>query len=274
MLTTKTERAHLDGQADLVRRMVATVVGCGVDLRRTSFFLQSGIPELSQIFAIIQSFVSADRVLSSPTLIETRTPDYSFGLAAYPVLESADIIGIGAELVPVGEDNVDHIEIARVICDRLIKDFNAPIVMPAAVVSGTSQLIGTDGLSKMSKSVGNAILLNDEKDVIARQVASMPWPDGDDGPMRTYLRVFAPDEHDRLAAAGWTADPRTVVVEVLDGLIRPIRERAREVYGDGAGVAEALRTGTELARDHASTSLVALKNALSMTTLSVSADWR
>jgi tryptophanyl-tRNA synthetase len=274
MLTTRTEPSFLSRVNELMRGMIADVVGCGVDPARTTFFLQSEVPSIAQLYALLQMFIPARRAQDTPSLQETGIADPSFGLLSYPVMEAADIIASGAHVVPVGRDNVDHLDITRAIATRVNELYGVGLPVPECITGHTNNLIGTDGAAKMSKSLGNAVLLRDDPDAVRARMLDMPWPPlvGRESPVLTYLRAFGDErryrEVEEVVRAGRASeiDPRPEVAELMEALLAPMRRRSRE-FLEAADINELLSEGTARMREEARAVLLRLKRAMGLPTL-------
>lgn len=261
-----------------VRRHVVDVMldylAVGLDPARTTFALQSAIPELSELTVLYLNLVTVARLERNPTVkaeIELRgfQRDLPAGFLAYPVSQAADITMIRATLVPVGEDQLPVLEQSNEIVRRL-NHLAGRGVLPEsrALLSDTPRLPGVDG-RKASKSLGNAIPLGATPDEIRALVRAMFTDPGhgraaDPGRVEgnvvfAYLDAFDPDReqvaglkaHYRRGGLGDMALKRRLE-EVLQELLAPIRERRARFAADPAGVVALLREGTARTRERAS----------------------
>ncbi|WP_114544564.1 tryptophan--tRNA ligase [Candidatus Similichlamydia laticola] len=177
--TTAFTRDSLMASSDHILDLVAGYLACGIDPNRSVIYLQSGCSAIFEINFVFQLLTSAHRVMGLPSIKEmaanARLEDekISVGLLSYPVLQAADILMSQATLVPVGKDNVAHVEIARDIARRFNQLYGFLFPLPQEHLSRNTALIGTDGKGKMSKSAGNAIFLSDDEETIRRKVFSM-----------------------------------------------------------------------------------------------------
>jgi tryptophanyl-tRNA synthetase len=288
-----------------VRRDTLEIVkdwlAAGIDPERSTLVLQSEIPaiaELSWYFAMLLPF---NRVMRNPTLkneIEVKDlgEHYSFGFPLYAVGQCADILAFRAELVPVGEDQVAHIEMCREVARRFnwtyagvepaTKDEDhvssgGVFPVPSALVGRVGRLPGTDGKHKMSKSVGNAIFLADTAKDIKRKMGAlytgrqtMTEPGDITNVLFQYVRAFVRDpariaELERRYAAGDNIGDGHVKAEVaaaIDELLTPMRERRAALEGEAgdARVLEIVRAHTVRANAVAEETLYAAKHAMKL----------
>ncbi|WP_108624301.1 tryptophan--tRNA ligase [Candidatus Similichlamydia epinepheli] len=173
---TKEEISLLPGR---IHDLVASYLAFGIDPEKSVIYLQSGCPAIFKMNFLFQLITSANRVMGLPSIKEMahnakmEDEKISFGLLGYPILQSADILMSQATLVPVGKDNVAHIEIARDIARRFNQLYGTLFPLPQECLSEMTSLPGIDGKGKMSKSAGNAIFISDDYEVIRKKVFSM-----------------------------------------------------------------------------------------------------
>jgi tryptophanyl-tRNA synthetase len=246
-LTTVHDRASMDR---LVHEVAATWLACGLDPERTLFYRQSDIPEIFELAWILACFTSKGwmnkahaykaRVAEAETAGEADVDvGVSMGLYEYPVLMAADILAFDTHVVPVGKDQVQHIEIARDIAQRLNHVFKAELlVLPAASIEeGVAVVPGLDG-RKMSKSYDNTIPLfaptKALKKVIGKMVTDTSPPEEPKNPdTSTVFQLFrllaTTDEIEALrtrylAGIGW-GDAKAELHRVMDDRIGPARAK-------------------------------------------------
>src|ERR1700738_2163295 len=174
-LTTGYETASAIG--DDIREGVLDFLSVGLDPNKTTLYLQSLIPEVSELFLLFTMLVSATRAQRIPTLKEQlrdlKLDTASLGLLNYPVLQAADILMVRGEVVPVGKDQMSHIELTREIARRFNLLYRPVLPEPEYVVARFPVLPGIDGKPKMSKSIGNTIMLSDDADTVRKKVMAM-----------------------------------------------------------------------------------------------------
>src|SRR5438552_7244923 len=174
-LTTSYETSNAIG--DDIRDGALDFLAVGIDPSKSTLYLQSLIPEVSELFLLFTMLVSATRAQRIPTLKEQvrdlQLESASLGLLNYPVLQAADILMVRGEVVPVGKDQMSHIELTREIARRFNLLYGPVLPEPEYVVARFPVLPGTDGKPKMSKSVGNTIMLSDDAETVRKKVMSM-----------------------------------------------------------------------------------------------------
>lgn len=287
-LTTKPEKEHIEGLADNVRSAVLDYLACGIDPARSVIYLQSAVPEVVELSLFFQNLVTVPRLSRIPSLKEMAQgagiEEMPLGLLAYPVLQAADILLPRAHLVPVGKDNVAHVEITRELARRFNYLYGETLPVPEVMVSDFGSLVGTDGNAKMSKSLNNAIFLSDDEKTVQKRVMSMytdpkrvsaDVPGTVEGnPVFQYHDAFNPDkaEIEDLKAryrAGKVGDVevKEKLARALNAFLDPIRER-RAKYEAQPGLAdEVVYDGTLRMREEARATLSAVKKAMGMASL-------
>lgn len=263
-----------------VVEVVKDYLAVGLDPEKTTFALQSGVPELAEITLYASMLVGAGRALRNPTIREeARAKGFGDGMslafASYGVSQAADILGFGATAVPVGTDQLPMIELAQEIARSFVR-MGVDVPRPRAVYGDTGRLPGFDG-RKASKSMGNAIPLRGDREGLRKAVRGMmsdpsrSSPADPGNPEATvtfaYLRAFDPDRQGlRSLETGYReGGVRDSVVKervlvVLETLLAPIRERALEGPDDQRALA-ILKEGTARAREVAATRLGAMRKA-------------
>ena len=188
-------------------------LACGIDPEKSCIFIQSMVPELTELTFYYMNLVTVSRVQRNPTVkaeIQQKNFEASIpvGFFCYPISQTADITAFKATTVPAGEDQKPMIEQAREIVHKFNEVYGETLVEPDIVLPTNKaclRLPGIDGKAKMSKSLGNCIYLSDEPDVIKNKVMSM-FTDPthlrkddpghtEDNPVFIYLQAFAKDEH-------------------------------------------------------------------------------
>ncbi|NWG27746.1 MAG: tryptophan--tRNA ligase [Ignavibacteriaceae bacterium] len=150
--------------------MLIDWLAAGLDPAKSPMFRQSQIKEHTELFLIFSMLITANRLERNPTVKEQaralHIEQIIFGHLGYPVLQAADILLYKGNAVPVGEDQVPHIEITREIARRFNNQYGEVFPEPEALLTKFSRLPGLDGAAKMSKSLGNTILLSDEPETV------------------------------------------------------------------------------------------------------------
>lgn len=167
----------------LIRRSVLEVatdwLAVGIDPERSSFVIQSYVPEHAELTMFLSMLTPLNQHQKNPTLraeigqLEAEKQSVTLGFFNYPLSQVADILLPKAHLVPVGEDQVAHIEYTRNIARRFNRAYGEVFPMPQARVGRVPRLVGTDGRAKMSKSLNNAVYLADDPDTVQKRVRRM-----------------------------------------------------------------------------------------------------
>jgi tryptophanyl-tRNA synthetase len=172
-----TEYANTEGIRDNIRDMVLDWLAFGIDPEKSTVFVQSQVPQHAELNLILSMITPVSWLERNPTYKEMQenltTKDLStFGFLGYPVLMASDIIVYKAARVPVGQDQIPHLEITREIARRFNYLYGEVFPEPAALLTETPKVVGLDG-RKMSKSYGNAIFLSDTAEETQKKVMSM-----------------------------------------------------------------------------------------------------
>lgn len=292
-----TDNAH---QPQKVRENIIQValdyLSCGIDPKKSTIFIQSMIPELTELTFYYMNLVTVARVGRNPTVkseIKMRGFQASIplGFFAYPVSQTADITAFAATDVPVGEDQLPMLEQCREIVHSFNSTYGETLVEPRIILPENKaclRLPGTDGKAKMSKSLGNCIYLSDDEETVRKKVMSMftdpnhlrvEDPGTVEGnPVFVYLDAFCRPEHfakfwpeyknlDEVKAhyqRGGLGDVKIkkFLNQVLQAELAPIRARRKEWEAKLPEVYEILKAGTEKARAAAAETLHAVRAAM------------
>ncbi|RXZ43382.1 tryptophan--tRNA ligase [Crenobacter cavernae] len=260
----------------------------GIDPAKSTVFIQSLVPELSELASYYLNLVTVARLERNPTIKEEIKQrgferNIPVGFLTYPAAQAADITAFKATVVPVGEDQIPMIEQTNEIVRRFNASVAAPILVECrAEVPKVGRLPGVDGKAKMSKSLGNTIALSASPDDIRDAVKKMytdPKHLRVEDPGRvegnvvfTYLDAFEPDaatlaELKNRYRKGGLADSvlKKHLEERLQEVIAPIRARRAEFAQDPQAVWDMLKVGTRRARDTAAQTLAEVKSAMGLT---------
>jgi len=267
--------------AEFGRIMLAEWIACGLDPQRSVLFRQSDVPEHCELHLILSTVTPIGWLERCPTykeqlqeLAAKEVNTYAF--LGYPVLQAADILMYRAHLVPVGEDQLPHLEITREIARRFNGLFGAVFPEPQAKLTPTPRLLGLDR-RKMSKSYGNYIALGDEPDDIRRKIMSMITDPqrirrSDPGHpeicnVHDYYAAFFPGEaaavaeRCRHAQVGCT-DCKRRLGEGLVEMLSPICSRRNDLLADTATLDRILEEGRQRAQATAHATMTAVRQAL------------
>jgi len=282
-LTTHYERPST--VKENVRELVIDYLSVGIDPKKSRIYLQSMIPEVTEIFMILSMLVSVNRLQRVPTLKEVMhdlgIETASLGLLAYPVLQAADILMVRANLVPVGEDQASHIEVTREVARRFNRLYSPVFPIPEILVGEVAVLPGIDGEAKMSKSLGNAIFLSDDPETVVNKVNQMytdptrihPSAPGhvEGNPVFIYHDAFNPDVDEVEKIKDLYRQGRVGDVEVkarlakaLNRFLDPIRERRVYFERQTSLVQEILMEGTRVARGEAQKTVELIKETMGL----------
>ncbi len=285
-LTTRPEKEHLAQVPGMIREMVLDYLALGIDPEASTIFVQSAIQETSELNLIFEMLVTLPRLERLPTIKDmAQAADLEvlpFGLVGYPVLQAADILLPRAHVVPVGKDNLSHVEITREIARRFNYLYGDVFPEPDPLVAGDAVLPGIDGQGKMSKSLGNAILLSDDEKTVTQLVMKM-FTDPNrvradipgrvvGNPVFIYHDLFNPDtaEVDDLKTryrAGTVGDVevKRKLAAALNAFLEPVRERRQEFASQDGLVEEILHTGNTAMRAVAKDTMERVREAMGLT---------
>lgn len=272
---------------DSVKEVALDYLAVGLDPKKSTFFIQSQIPQLPELTVYYLNLVTLARLERNPT-VKSEIKEKEFGQSipagflVYPVSQAADITAFKATHVPVGDDQQPMIEQAR----EVVRDFNRiydtdALVEPEVMLpeKGRGRLVGIDGKGKMSKSLNNGIYLSDSADEIEKKVMKMFTDPNhirieDPGQIEgnvvfTYLDIFDSDkekvaelkEHYQRGGLGDMTIKR-YLNDVLQAYLAPIRERREEFAKDPEFVMNMLKEGTEKAERVAAATLAEVKAAM------------
>ena len=285
---------------DKVRANITEValdyLACGLDPAKSTIFVQSHIAELTELTFYYMNLVTLARLQRNPTVkaeIKQKNFEMSLpmGFLTYPVSQTADITAFMANTVPVGEDQLPMLEQAREIVRSFNGLYGETLIEPKAVLPENKsclRLPGTDGMAKMSKSLGNCIYLSDSADEIRQKVMGMYTDpnhikvtdpgDTKNNPTFIYLEAFSTDEHFAKYAPdyanlqemkehyerGGLGDMKVkkLLNAVMQETLEPIRTRREELAKDIPAVWEMLYKGSEEAKARAAQTLDAVKKAM------------
>jgi len=284
-LTTKPEKEHIEELADNVRQMVLDYLACGIDPVKSTIYLQSAVPEVTELNLFFGDLVTVPRMNRIPSIKEmaknANLTEMPLGLLGYPVLQAADILMCRSTLVPVGKDNESHVELTREIAKRFNFMYGDVFPIPEVMVSDFGSLVGTDGQAKMSKSLNNAIFLSDDAKTVNKKVNGMftdPNRTSADVPGRVegnpvfvYHDAFNPNkaEVDDLKARYLTGKVGDVEVKqklalAINNFLDPIRERRAKYETQTGLVDEIIYNGTLKMREEARETLNLAKKAMGL----------
>ncbi|WP_354640559.1 tryptophan--tRNA ligase [Kitasatospora camelliae] len=277
-----TDRDVADRPAEHAENLVLDYLAAGVDPDRAVVFTHSAVPALNQLLLPFLSLVSVAELGRNPTvkdeIAHSRRSGVSGLMFTYPVHQAADILFCKADLVPVGQDQLPHLELTRTIARRFNERYGTRVFPePEALLSAAPLLLGTDG-DKMSKSRGNAIPLGATADETARLLRGAKTDtdrhityDPDRRPEVSSLVLLAalcqdraPEEVAEEIGHGGAARLKQTVTEAVNEHFRPLRARRAELAGDRGHLRRILRDGNERANAIADTTLAEVRAVMGM----------
>lgn len=245
-LTTKPETSkNLKG---LITETVIDWFSCGIDPEKSTVFVQSDVKEHSELYLLFSMLVTVQRLQRNPTLKDmirdlSIGENLSFGLLGYPVLQAADILIYRANKVPVGEDQLPHIELTREIARRFNYLYGEIFPEPEAILTEAKRVPGLDG-RRMSKSLGNTILISDSKEDVQKKVMEaftdplkikkndLGHPEG--CVPFAYLKILNKELHTKRESECKNGEVGCVqckkeIAEILNNFLEPFREKRKEI---------------------------------------------
>lgn len=276
VLTDRDAAEHL---GEYVYGLVTDYLAIGLDPAKTTIFAHSAVPALNQLLLPFLSLVSVPELNRNPTvkdeITHSRQASVSGLMLTYPVHQAADILYCKADLVPVGQDQLPHVEITRLIARRFNDRYGPVFPEPEAMLSSAPLLLGTDG-GKMSKSRGNSIPLSASADETARLIRGAVTDsvreityDPAGRPAVSNLVLLAslclgkkPEEV--AASVTGSAALKAMLTEAVNEFFAPIRARRAELARDPGFVIEVLRAGNSRANQIADATLTQVRTAMGM----------
>ncbi len=282
-----TDRDTFENIADNVHNLVIDYMAVGLtpESGKTCIFPHSHVPELNQLLLPFLTLVTNAELNRNPTVKEeiqaSGRTSINAGMYTYPVHQAADILFCKANVVPVGKDQLPHLEITRTIARRFNERFagNQPVFPePQPLLSQAPVILGLDGSQKMSKSRGNAILLCDTEDTTAALIKKAKT---DSNRVITYDPVNRPEVAnllmliscctgdspeaiaDRIGDGG-SGSLKKLLTECLNEYVRPIRARRKEIEKEPETIRAVLRQGIDEAREIAAATLSEVRKVMNM----------
>ena len=266
-----------------VTAMVADWIAAGVDPAKATIFVQSHVPEVAELHWILSTTTPLSWLERVPTFKEKseQHPDnINYALLGYPVLQAADILLYDADRVPVGEDQLAHLELTREIARRFNHRCGRQVLRePKAALTDTPRVMGLDGTNKMSKSRGNDIPMTGDAEEIRKLVmgavtdVTRAYRTDPGHPENCNVcqlhQVFSPDDYEaiwegeRTAATG-CVDTKQLLAERISRYFTPMRERRLEIDARPGYIEEVLEQGSEAARTAARETLARVREAVGL----------
>jgi tryptophanyl-tRNA synthetase len=287
-LTTRPDRTDIDQIGGNVREMVLDYLSVGIDPIKSTIYLQSAVHAVYEMYLLLGMLTTVSRLTRLPSIKDmARAANIDedvlpFGLAGYPVLQAADILTPRAHLVPVGKDNEAHVEITRELARRFNGMYGEVFPIPDVMIGEVPTLVGTDGQAKMSKSLGNAILLSDDPKTVHKKVFGMytdpkrirsDIPGSVEGnPVFIFHDAFNPDREEvedlkdryRQGKVG-DVEVKEKLALAINGFLDPIRERRERYSGQPGLVERIIYEGSIRAQEEGEETLRLMKKAMGIT---------
>ena len=277
--------------------IVRDYMAMGIDPNKAAITLQSETPAIAELTFLFSMLLPFNRVMRNPTLkeeikVKGLGENYSFGFPLYVVGQTADILAFRAHSVPVGEDQVPHIELTREVARRFNKlycdiDENVedddPVMeekgifpIPRADVGKVGKLVGTDGVNKMSKSLDNVILITDTPKRVKKKIGqlytgrqSMTDPGDPNSSLMQYVDTFVTDLDraaelkDKYVRGDNIGDGhiKVEIAEAISAMLEPMQERRAAYEGDDDTIIDIIRDGTRRANVQTEETLAMAKEA-------------
>jgi tryptophanyl-tRNA synthetase len=279
-LTTEYERTNIIGES--IDDMVIDWMAAGIDPKKSTLFIQSRVPQHAELHLLLSMVTPLSWLERNPTykeqLREQTTRDlHTYGFLGYPVLQAADILMYDAELVPVGIDQVPHLELSREIARRFNFLYKEVFTIPQAYLTETPKIMGTDN-RKMSKTYGNAILLSDTAEEVWTKVKPMVTDPArvrrtDPGNPEIcnvfdYHKIFSDEETIKRVDVGCRTagigciECKKWMYGHMEKVLAPIREKRKEIVESGVSVRQILAEGTARAREIAEKKMKEVREAV------------
>jgi tryptophanyl-tRNA synthetase len=275
-----TDRDTATGLPETVHGIVLDYLAAGLDPDSATIFAHSAVPALNQLLLPFLSLITVPELTRNPTvkdeIAHSRQDSVSGLMLTYPVHQAADILAMKGTVVPVGRDQLPHLEVTRTIARRFNQRYGPVFQVPEALLSEAPLLLGTDG-QKMSKSRGNAIALSATADQTARLLRAART---DADPVIGYDPGRRPEVSNLLLIAGLCLDRdpadvadgitggarelKEIVTEAVNGMLAPVRARRAELAADPGYVSRVLRDGNGRANDLATATLDEVRTAMAM----------
>ena len=280
VLTTNLDSSNIyDDTIDMVTDWLAV----GLDPEKVKMFRQSQVKEHAELFLIFSMLITANRLERNPSLKDQvrdlNIQQIVYGHLGYPVLQAADILIYKGEVVPVGEDQVPHVEITREIARRFNNQYGEVFPEPAPLLTVFSRLAGLDGEAKMSKSLGNTILLSDEPETVKQKLRKavtdvLKVRKNDPGRPEvcvvfSYHKKFNPtgveeiETNCRSGALG-CVDCKLNCASKISAFLEPVLERRKRYETDRSLVLDVIDAGEKAAKIVAHETMTAVRNSMNL----------
>lgn len=278
-----TDNLDTSERKENISQMLIDWLSVGIDPKKSTIFIQSEIRQHAELHLLLSMVTPISWLERCPTFKDklrdfSPSENPSLGLLGYPVLQTADIIMYKADFVPVGEDQLAHLELAREIVRRFNSLYKKIFPEPQPLLTSSPKLLGLDG-RKMSKSFNNSILLSDDAETVRNKVQTMITD-----PQRihlkdkghpeicnvfSYRKIFAPDTVDEVEKACkraeiGCAECKKKLASSISSYLEPIQDRRKEFEKDTERIREMVSSGTEKARKKAQETMADVREAMNI----------
>jgi tryptophanyl-tRNA synthetase len=267
--------------------MATDILACGIDPERTTLFVQSSVPEhteLAWILSTVSPFGELSRMTQFKDKAQRQEDNINVGLFTYPVLQTADILLYKASMVPVGADQVQHLELAREVARRFNARWGETFPEPRPLLTPTPKILGLDGKAKMSKSLGNTLQLGEPEEELRAKLATAATDprrvrrkdpgNPDDCNIGTMHKFFSDEARLRWVYEGCTTagigclECKRALADNAIAHLAPIRARKAELTAHPGRVEEILAEGARRAREVARATLAEVRERMGVWTRS------
>jgi tryptophanyl-tRNA synthetase len=265
-----------------IMEMALDMLAAGIDPKKAILFVQSHVPEVMELFTLLGMVTPLSWLMRVPTFKEKarqQPENVNYGLVGYPVLMTADIVLYKAEVVPVGEDQLPHLELAREIVRRFNDKFGPTFPEPEARLTQFPTIVGLDGKEKMSKSLGNYLEVSATPEETRKKIGAAVTDVtrirrtdvGHPQMCNVYSlrKYFTQDVLDELIVACTTAkigcvECKKQLAEGINKILGPVRERRAEIAKDPAYIRDVLADGAKRAQAIARPTLEEVKKKMGL----------
>ncbi len=272
--------------ADGTYGVIVGNLAAGLDPEKVTFFVDSAIPQISELAIIFSMLVTTPRILRNPTIKDEirdkgLNDTYSLGFLNFPLLMAADILAAKADLVPIGEDQLPHLELTKEIVHKFNAAYGQVLKEPKPLVGRIARLIGTDGNAKMTKSLNNTIFLDEPTQSLKAKIMSMYTDPNrihatdpgkvEGNPVFSYHDAFNPnktevEELKQRYRAGKVGDVevKTQLFSAMEAFLTPIREKHAFYQAKPDFIKEIVHEGNKKVEKIASQTLAEVTDALKL----------
>jgi tryptophanyl-tRNA synthetase len=283
-----TDRLTTKDLEENILEAARTYLALGIDPAKSHIFVQSQVPEEAELFTLFSMLVNMGRLGRNPTTKAefraavsqgfTGENQMSLGLFSYPVFQAADILLFNATAVPVGEDQLPHLEQTKEIAEFFNKHFGKTFNVPKAIITSGARILGLDGAQKMSKSLDNAIYIFDPPEVITNKIKKAQTDSNTDikydpqnrPGLSNLINIYSLStgmsfkEIEQMFEGKNYSQFKESLAAVLIKYLTPYREKYLTLIKNDTVVKEAIKKGTEAARLEAQKTMRSVKTALKM----------